>query len=675
MGTLPQLLLNVIQNSLWRTLVIREELEKLLEDIRKARIAVIGDFCLDAYWFIDMSTSELSLETGKSTQPVNQQHYSLGGAGNIVNNLVDLGVGTVVPVGVIGNDPWGREMVRILESKGVDTGSIQTQNENWATMVYAKPHVADIEQNRIDFGNFNRLSGEIASALIDRLESLIPDLDVIIVNQQVSQGIHTDTLRKKLADLIKSQARKIFIVDSRHHSEAFPGAYLKINDHEAVRLCGITRKPEEAVPKPEATRAAEQLFKRFGKPTFVTRGSRGCLVRDRHGLHEIPGPHVLGRTDTVGAGDSMLVGIAAALAVNRTPFTAAELGSCVAAVTIQKLHCTGTATPDEVLKVGVEPDYVYRPELADDSRRAHYLPGTEFEVITEIPDNLSITHAIFDHDGTVSTLRQGWEKVMEPMMIRAILGENFESADESLYQRVVEIVRTYIEQSTGVQTLVQMKELVSLVREFGYVQEKEILDEFGYKKIYNEHLMRIVGDRLARLRRGELSVEDFTIKNAPKLLRVLYDLNVKLYLASGTDEEDVVTEAAALGYADLFEGRIYGAIGDITKEAKRIVVQRILSDIGKESASSIVVFGDGPVEIRETRKQGGFAVGVASDELRRFGLDISKRSRLIKAGADLLIPDFSQMDKLLELFFFVRRHEKNKEAACPTRRSTDQLSG
>jgi len=63
----------------------------------------------------------------------------------------------------------------------------------------------------------------------------------------------------------------------------------------------------------------------------------------------------------------------------------------------------------------------------------------------------------------------------------------------------------------------------------------------------------------------------------------------------------------------------------------------------------LVTFGDGPVEIRETHKRGGFTVGVAGDEIRRYGLDASKRSRLIRAGADLIVPDFSQIDRMLQL--------------------------
>ena len=159
----------------------------------------------------------------------------------------------------------------------------------------------------------------------------------------------------------------------------------------------------------------------------------------------------------------------------------------------------------------------------------------------------------------------------------------------------------------------------------------------------------MVKAREKKLQLGELSLEDFTVKNAIPFLIRLYQSGVKLYLASGTDEEDVKNEAKALGYEYLFEGRIYGAVGDITKEAKKIVLDRILDSIGPSESGQIITFGDGPVEIRETHKRNGITVGLASNEQRRYGLNAHKRTRLIKAGADIIIPDFSQMDQLLEL--------------------------
>jgi len=281
------------------------------------------------------------------------------------------------------------------------------------------------------------------------------------------------------------------------------------------------------------------------------------------------------------------------------------------------------------------------------------LPDNEIEIINEWKEKLNIKYAIFDHDGTISTLREGWEHIMAPMMIKAILGENYEYTEIGEYKNIEKRVEEYIDQTTGIQTLVQMKGLVELIREFGYVPEEKILDEFGYKKIYNDELLEMVRIRECKYANGELSLDDLTIKNAVPFLKKMYDAGIQLYLASGTDEEDVKAEARTLGYDHLFEGRIFGSVGDVTIEAKRIVLNRILDKIGADASTQVITFGDGPVEIRETRKRRGLTVGVATNELRRYELNPKKRTRLIKAGADVIIPDFSQY---AEVFKMIRIH-------------------
>ena len=238
---------------------------------------------------------------------------------------------------------------------------------------------------------------------------------------------------------------------------------------------------------------------------------------------------------------------------------------------------------------------------------------------------------------------------MAPMMMKAILGEHFIDADETLYNKVHDRVQDFIDKTTGIQTLIQMQGLVALVKEFGFVPEEEVLDEFGYKEIYNNELLDMVKKRETKLSRGELTIEDLTLKNGALLLETLYNAGVSLYLASGTDHADVVNEARILGYDHLFEGKIYGAVGDVTKEAKKIVLDTILKEIGNSKNGQLALFGDGPVEIREARKRGGVTIGIASDEVKRHGLNEKKRTRLIKAGADVIVPDFSQLSQLLHL--------------------------
>jgi len=324
-------------------------LRRILDGITRTRVLVLGDFCLDIYWFIDPSRSEKSLETGRMTNPVSRQRYSPGGAGNVVNNLVAAGCRDVRALGVIGDDPWGREMTRQLEHIGVKTEDLLVQKERWATLAYGKPHIGKQERQRFDFGNFNRLSSLTAETLLGRLRARVPEADAVIINQQVRQGIHTRGFRQGLVRLMREFPKTIFIADSRHFSESFVTALLKINDHEAARLCGTVRAAGAPVLRAEVHSAARELFARTGKPVFVTRGSRGIVVMDDRGLCEIPGIRIRGRTDTVGAGDSALAGIGLALAAGSDTVEAAQLGSLVAGVTIRKLNQTGTASPREIL--------------------------------------------------------------------------------------------------------------------------------------------------------------------------------------------------------------------------------------------------------------------------------------------------------------------------------------
>ena len=624
-------------------------LKEIIGKIKSVRIGVIGDFCLDAYWFIDGSKCEISIETGKMTRPVRQQNYSLGGAGNVANNLAAMGIKDVRAFGVIGTDPFGEAMTGLMKKAGINTSDILVQREDWSTHVYTKPYIGDEEESRIDFGNFNVLSEETADRLISNLKKETGELDLIIINQQVLSGIHTMYFRKRLVEVIRLFPGKIFIADSRNYNDFYDGAYRKMNDDEALRLCGIEGLSGSTASYDDIRQAAESLYDRYNKPVFVTRGDRGSMIAGRSGVTDIPGLMIVSRIDTVGAGDSYLAGAAAVMAAGFGTIEAAETGTLVAGVTIQKLFQTGTASAEEILTIGEDPDFIYNPELAENIRYAAYSGGTDIEIINKWKDGHRIRHAIFDHDGTVSTLREGWESIMAPMMIRAVLGEKYNVSDKQLFNRVETQVNDLIDKTTGVQTLLQMKKLSGLVRDFGFVPGKDILDEHGYKAIYNDAILKHVNLRRKKIAAGELDREDFVIKNVIHFLEALKGAGIKLYLASGTDVAEVIDEAEFLGYAGLFDGGIHGAVGDVNHEAKKFVLNNILMEIGDSESGQIAAFGDGPVEIRETRKKGGITIGVASNEIRRFGLNERKRTRLIKAGADIIIPDFTCLPVLLKL--------------------------
>jgi phosphoglycolate phosphatase-like HAD superfamily hydrolase len=327
---------------------------------------------------------------------------------------------------------------------------------------------------------------------------------------------------------------------------------------------------------------------------------------------------------------------------------AAKVANIAAMITTRKLQTTGTAMPAEILAEGADPDYIFAPEIAAMPHLARYAEASGIEIIRALPDNLAIRICIFDHDGTLSTLREGWGGIMESMMLRAVLGDKGARIEPARVAEIQREIRQFIDHSTGVQTLVQMQSLVDLVRKFGYVSGNEVLDAAGYKNIFNQELLKIVSARMEQLRSRQLGPEHFQISNAMQFLRELHQRGITLYLASGTDQGDVIEEAQALGYAGFFDGRIFGAVNDPRVDAKMTVLERMISEHGL-SGHQFAMFGDGPMEIRETRKRGGVAVGIASDEARLAGVNPAKRKRLVRAGADLIIPDFGSWQDLLRI--------------------------
>jgi len=627
-----------------------EETKRLLTSFEKLSIAVVGDYCLDAYWLLDETNVEYSVETSKPTHAVCRQSYGLGGAGNVADNLAAIAVGRVCAFGVIGDDAFGREMVELMHRANIDTTGMVVQTDRWDTAVYAKPYVDLDEQERIDFGRFNDITDHTADELLATIDGKMNELDGLIINQQLRRGIHSECFITGLQQIVDRHAEKVILLDARDISDRYRHVICKLNAGEAARICGHQREIDHAVPVDELADYAKTIRRRTDRHVIITRGDRGILAYDGQNIFQVPGILTVDQIDPVGAGDTAASAVTAALAAKAPLHHAIELANYAANIVVRKLRQTGTAAADEILSFLADCDYVYRPDLAEDIRKADYWNNTEIEIVNHDARFAAVEHIILDHDGTVSTLRQGWEQIMEPVMVRAVLGEHYHDAPEELYHRVVKRVREYIEQSTGIETIVQMRALVRMVRQFRMVDDKDILDATGYKEIYNQALMDMVDKRIDKLSRGELTPAEFTVSGAPKLLKTLYDRGIKLYLASGTDHADLVREAEILGYADYFEGRIYGWAGQGTGSAKKKVIETILRE-NRLSGQALACIGDGPVELRLCKKACGLAIGVASDEIRRYGLNAIKRTRLIKAGADLLIPDYSQQDKLLELLF------------------------
>jgi phosphoglycolate phosphatase-like HAD superfamily hydrolase len=251
----------------------------------------------------------------------------------------------------------------------------------------------------------------------------------------------------------------------------------------------------------------------------------------------------------------------------------------------------------------------------------------------------SVRHVLFDFDGTLSVLRQGWEPVMEAVMLEAVC------AGKTPSQELIAEVHDYIDLSTGKLTILQMQWLTEKVRSFG--EEKNPLSAAAYKRRYLKELMVSVSVRLEALENGTASAEDYLIQGSHEFIRGLAEKGITLYIASGSDHADVMREANALGISNYFQGGIYGALDASESNGKERVIQRILDDHHLAGINLLVV-GDGPVEIIEGRQRGAVTLGVASDEVVRNGWNEHKMERLTRAGADLLVADFVHSSELIK---------------------------
>ncbi len=270
--------------------------------------------------------------------------------------------------------------------------------------------------------------------------------------------------------------------------------------------------------------------------------------------------------------------------------------------------------------------------------KAHFTGSVEFA-----PGFLprpNVSHVLFDFDGTLSLIRQGWPEVMIPMFMEMLPRRAGESDEAVRTLMTDDIMRL-----NGKQTIYQMIQLAERIKERGD-QPREAL---WYKHEYLRRLNELIRSRTEGLRARTVHPNEWLVHGSRELLENLRQRNFTLYLASGTDEAFVKQEAELLGVTEFFGKHIYGAQDDYKQFSKKMVIERILRE-NAISGEQLLSFGDGYVEIQNTKEADGLAVAVATDEAHNGSgrVDEWKRQRLLGVGADVVIPDYRDAASLLE---------------------------
>jgi rfaE bifunctional protein kinase chain/domain len=323
-----------------------ERLHEIAARAAGLRLAVVGDFCLDRYYEIDPARAEVSIETSLPVHNVVNVRAQPGAAGTILNNLVALGVGEIIPLGFCGEDGEGYELLRAMRAlSGVNlTHFLQTAQRR--TFTYGKPLLLTPghpprELSRLDSKNWTPTPPEVTATMAHSLAALRPQVDAVILMDQVDvpeTGVITAGL---LAQFEGAASDGPIVADSRRGLRGFPPVIFKMN---AAELSALTGCPAD-LSIHEIGRAAAALAVQNGRMVVVTMAERGLLgARPDGGVEQVPAWPVRGPIDVVGAGDSVTANLTTALAAGATLREALELAALASSIVLHQLGTSGAAS-------------------------------------------------------------------------------------------------------------------------------------------------------------------------------------------------------------------------------------------------------------------------------------------------------------------------------------------
>jgi len=330
-----------------------ERFRRITDRYAGLTVAVVGDFCLDRYLEIDPGRAETSIETGLTVHNVTRVRAQPGGAGTIVNNLVALGVGSILPVSFCGDDGEGYELRRSLAAlPGISLDRFVTSADR-RTFTYCKPLLMHSGQppqelNRLDSKNWTATPPPLESILIDHLKSACEVADAVIFLIQVDTPETGAITRRMLAEIGHLAAKypgKPMLADSRQSLKGWPPVSLKMNSAELAAMLSRSGKMSPA----EASGACVELARQTGRPVFVSMSEHGIVAAEPDGTSaHVPALPLRGPIDIVGAGDSVTANLTAALAAGAQLREALELAAAASSHVIHQLGTTGTASVDEI---------------------------------------------------------------------------------------------------------------------------------------------------------------------------------------------------------------------------------------------------------------------------------------------------------------------------------------
>jgi len=359
----------------------------------KPNILVVGDLMIDHYLW--GSTNRISPEAPVQVVDIAKETTVLGGAGNVINNLMSLGA-TVSVASVIGDDDNGRELSLMLKSIGVKTEGLVTQNDR-KTSKKSRVIASSQQILRYDKESKNDIETSSADKILVAIEKDMFLYDTVILSDY-GKGVLTTSLAQGVIKLAKKFSKKVLVDPKGTDYSKYRGAHLLTpNKKEAIEATGIEIVDDETLEKALLWLKNECDLER----SMITLSEDGIAVLDGD-VRKFP---TVAREvfDVTGAGDTVIASIAFALSAGKSIDETARFANLAAGVVVAKI---GSAT------VTVQEIEEYEATLHQSSSDAHIKSFNDIDnIVNRCRGNgkrIVFTNGCFDilHVGHVKYLQE-----------------------------------------------------------------------------------------------------------------------------------------------------------------------------------------------------------------------------------------------------------------------------
>jgi D-beta-D-heptose 7-phosphate kinase/D-beta-D-heptose 1-phosphate adenosyltransferase len=358
----------------------------------RPHILVIGDLMIDHYLW--GGCERISPEAPVQVVDISRETTVLGGAGNVINNLVTLGANVYV-AGAIGDDAIGLELRSMLNDAGVMCDGLIVQHGR-KTSKKSRIIASNQQILRYDKESKEEISNDSAQSIIDYATQVMKKCDAIILSDY-GKGVITQTLAQGIITIAKHMGKKVLVDPKGKDYSKYRGAYLLTpNKKEASEATGIVINSETSLQ--QALLSLKQTCDL--ECSMITLSEDGIAIYDKSMRHF---PTVAREVfDVTGAGDTVIASLAFGLSSGMSIDESARFSNRAAAVAVGKIG-SATVTLEEIEE--------YEATLHQSDSRAHL---KSLHDIVEIVQQLKSKHKrIVFTNGCFDILHVGHVKYLQ----------------------------------------------------------------------------------------------------------------------------------------------------------------------------------------------------------------------------------------------------------------------